>query len=100
MLTGNYIDGRWLEPDGATFRKYNPADDRDLIGNFPSSNAREVQDAVQAARRALPAWRGLSADARAQFLYKAGERVTARLSEIAAALTREEGKTLTEAGGE
>jgi acyl-CoA reductase-like NAD-dependent aldehyde dehydrogenase len=38
---------------------YNPADVRDVIGEFPASNAREVQDAVSAAQRALSAWRAL-----------------------------------------
>jgi aldehyde dehydrogenase (NAD+) len=100
MIAGNYIDGRWIKPSGATFKKYNPADDRDLIGDFPAAGPAEVQDAVHAARRALPGWRGLSADARAQFLYKAGEKISARLGDIAAALTREEGKSLAEASGE
>jgi len=100
MVAGNYIDGRWIEPAGDTFKKYNPADRRDLIGSFPSSDSREVQNAVDAARRAVPSWRKLSADARAQFLYKAAEKVAARQAEIAAALTREEGKTLPEAAGE
>ena len=101
MIQGNYVDGRWIASrSGSTFEKRNPADDRDLIGDFPASSAAEVQEAVTAARRALPAWRALSYDGRAQFLYKAADRVAARQSEIAAALTREEGKSLAEANGE
>jgi aldehyde dehydrogenase (NAD+) len=84
----------------ATFEKRSPADVRDLIGNFPVSSAADVQKAVDAARRALPAWRGLSYDARAQFLFKAADCITARQHEIASALTREEGKSLPEANGE
>jgi len=101
MILGNYIDGHWAAPrPGATFEKRNPADDRDLIGEFPATSPAEVQEAVTAARRALPAWRALSYDARAQFLYKTAACIAARQSEIAAALTREEGKSLAEANGE
>lgn len=100
MTPNNYIDGHWTVSTGATFEKRNPADTRDLIGEFPASDAGAVQSAADAARRALPAWRALSADARAQFLFKAADRMAARQSEIAAALTREEGKSLPEAMGE
>jgi hypothetical protein len=41
MIAGNYIDGRWIEPGGATFTKYNPADDRDWIGDFPATSPSE-----------------------------------------------------------
>ncbi len=83
-----------------TFEKRNPADTRDLIGAFPASNANDVQSAVDAARRALPAWRDLAGDARAAILFKAADLLLARKDEIAAALTREEGKSLPEATGE
>jgi len=101
MIQGNYIDGRWSAPrEGATFEKLNPADTRDSIGQFPASNAADVQQAVDAARRALPAWRALSYEARGQFLYRASVQIAARQSEIAASLTREEGKSIPEAAGE
>src|SRR5262245_44213077 len=101
MVLGNYIDGRWIATRAdAAFEKRNPADTRDLIGAFPNSNPADVKEAVNAARRALPSWRALSYDARAQFLFKAADRLAARQREVAAALTREEGKTLLEANGE
>jgi alpha-ketoglutaric semialdehyde dehydrogenase len=101
MILGNYMDGRWIAArSGASFEKRNPADDRDRIGEFPSSSPVEVQEAVNAARRALPAWRALSYEARAQFLYKASAELTARQTDVASALTREEGKSLAEASGE
>src|SRR5262245_24678979 len=101
MGKGNYVDGHWnATRQGATFEKHNPADQRDRIGEFPASSPREVQEAVTAARRALPAWRALSYDARGQILLKAADRIAARHNEIAEALTREEGKSLPEASGE
>lgn len=101
MENANYINGEWTPAQsGATFERRNPADTRDLVGRFPDSGAADVTAAVAAARAALPAWRALAPDARAQFLFKAADLLAARKDEVAAALTREEGKTLPESAGE
>jgi aldehyde dehydrogenase (NAD+) len=101
MAYSNYIDGQWVAPkSGKTFERRNPADTRDLVGVYPDSDAEDVGTAVAAARQALPAWRKLSPDARAQFLYKAADILNSRKGEVATALTREEGKSLPEATGE
>ncbi|MDP9149588.1 MAG: aldehyde dehydrogenase family protein, partial [Myxococcota bacterium] len=98
MVFGNYIGGQWVgAKSGATFERRNPADTRDRVGLFVESRATDVDDAVRAARGALPGWRRLTPDARAQFFFKAAYRLLARKEEIAAALTREEGKSLAEA---
>ena len=97
----NYIGGSWTPAQsGATFERRNPADTRDLVGEYADSEAADVAAAIAAAKAALPAWRRLSPDARAQFLYKAADILARRKEEVAAALTREEGKTLMESGGE
>ncbi len=97
----NYINGEWVPAQtGNTFERRNPADTRDLVGTYPESGAEDVRVAAEAAKAALPGWRKLSGDARAQFLFKAADLLAARKDEVAAALTREEGKTLMEAGGE
>ncbi|MDP9037085.1 MAG: aldehyde dehydrogenase family protein [Myxococcota bacterium] len=98
---GNYIGGQWVSAkSGATFERRNPADTRDCVGLFVQSSARDVEEAVTAARLALPGWRRLTPDARAQFFFKAAYRLLARKEEIAAAITREEGKSLAEATSE
>jgi len=100
-MNGNYINGAWMSArSDRAFERRNPADTRDLVGLYPESGVEDVRDAVEAARAALPAWRRLAPDARAQFLFKAADLLTARKDEVAAALTREEGKTLAEAAGE
>ena len=101
MAFGNYIGGEWTPAlSGATFERRNPADTRDIVGAFPESDASDIAAAVRAARGALPAWRRLSPDARAQFLFRAADLLQARKDEIAQALTREEGKSVAEATGE
>ena len=50
----NSIDGEWVESStGETFENRNPADTRDLVGIFPSSDTRDVSDAVAAAKEAF-----------------------------------------------
>jgi acyl-CoA reductase-like NAD-dependent aldehyde dehydrogenase len=101
MAAGNYIGGEWQPAaTGKTFERRNPADTRDLVGVYPDSGAADVAAAVEAARAALPAWRRLAPDARAQFLYKAADLLQARKEEVAQGLMREEGKSFPEAMGE
>ncbi len=98
---GNFIGGEWVPAEsGGTFENRNPANSDDLIGRFAASSSEDVDAAVSAAAEAFPAWRGMSPIARANILYKASEILAARVNEIGAELTREEGKTLKEGIGE
>ena len=98
---GNYIGGAWTPvKSGKTFERRNPADTRELVGAYGDSGADDVAAAVAAARIALPEWKKLAPDARAQYLHKAADLLAARKEAVAAALTREEGKSLPEATGE
>lgn len=97
----NFIGGEWTAAlSGGTFERRNPADERDRIGSYADSDAADVAATVAAARAALPAWRRLAPDARAQYLFRAADLLAARRDAVAAALTREEGKSLPEATGE
>ena len=97
----NYIDGEWQPAfSGATFEDRNPADERDLIGLFPDSDAADVAAAVSGVSAAWPAWAAQSPEVRADVLFKAADIMARRADEIAAELTREEGKTLNEARNE
>jgi len=97
----NYINGEWVvAKSGGTFEDWNPSNTDDLIGRFAASGADDVAAAVSAAEAAFEGWRGTSPIARANVLYKASEIIAARVNEIGADLTREEGKTLKEGIGE
>jgi aldehyde dehydrogenase (NAD+) len=97
----NFIDGRWLNPVAeGYFPDVNPADTSDVIAQFPDSGVEEIAAAVTSARSALPAWRALTGAQRGGYLYKAAGILERRLDEVAAALTREEGKMLFESKGE
>jgi len=97
----NHIAGEWRPAAaGSVFEDRNPADDRDLIGAFPDSGLDDVAAAVEAVSSAWPAWAAASPEVRADVLFKAADIIARRADEIAAELTREEGKTLTEARNE
>ena len=98
---GNFINGRWVDAlGGRTFRSTNPADTRDVIGEFPASGADDLQLAIHTAHHAFPAWRALSGFARGEYLRKAADILESRVQEAAQAMVRENGKTIAEARGE
>lgn len=98
MLFANYIDGEWVR--GETFEDRNPADTGEVVGLFVKGKPSDVEAAAAAADAALPGWSRLAAPARGAYLFKAAEILDRRFDEIAAEMTREEGKTLPEAKGE
>jgi aldehyde dehydrogenase (NAD+) len=97
----NLINGQWVDAsNGATFENRNPANTAEVIGTFPSATREDTRSAIAAARAAFPQWAGMPAPNRGAILDKASQIIAGRMDELAAALTREEGKTLAEARGE
>ncbi len=100
-LFHNYIDGQWVEArSGKTFPNLNPANTDETVGLFQASGAEDVEAAVEAAVKAQPAWAGLPAPRRGEYLFKAAEILESRLAKLGEEMTREEGKTLPESKGE
>ncbi|HXM77716.1 MAG TPA: aldehyde dehydrogenase family protein [Thermoanaerobaculia bacterium] len=97
----NWIGGEWVPAQsGRTFENRNPADRDDLVGVFPESDRRDVDAAVEAAKRAFPGWRDTPAPRRAEVLYAAGEILKRDKEKLARLMTREMGKVLAEARGD
>ncbi len=94
-----FIDGQWV--DGPETRpNVNPADTRQVVGVSAHCGRKEAQAAIEAAGRALPAWRGTPAPARGALLFEATRLMRERAERIALAMTLEEGKTIHESRGE
>ena len=96
----NFIGGQWRDSRGGRVQDLNPADVHDVVAEAPSSTAEEAAEACEAAARAFPGWRHTPAPVRGQILFKVQRRMEERRQELAEALTREEGKTITESRGE
>src|SRR6185503_1516144 len=77
----------------------NPAQNSDLVGSVPFGNSKDIDAAVDAANRALPAWKETPAPVRAAMLSKLGELIAANKSTLAFLMSREMGKTLKESEG-
>lgn len=100
-LHGNFIAGEWRSAaSGATRTNLNPADLSDPIGEFAESGAADVTAAVDSAYAAGAAWRELGPIRRGEVLTRAQRLLGERAEEVAAAITREQGKRLSEAAGE
>ena len=97
----NFIDGAWRDATGgATFEDINPADTRDVVGQFPLSTAADVERAVKSAKRGFAEWSRTPAPVRGDVLRRVGDLMTARKEAIADLMTREMGKPLTETRGD
>lgn len=98
---GNYIGGKWIEEGtNGTFLNINPANQNDIIGEFPASSKEEVKVAVMAAEEAYKKWRLVPAPKRGEILKKAGDILSREKENIAQILTREMGKVIMEARGD
>ncbi|MFC4063534.1 NAD-dependent succinate-semialdehyde dehydrogenase [Actinoplanes subglobosus] len=70
------------------------------VGEVKEFSRTEVAAVIAAADRALPAWRALSGKERSRTLRRWYDLITEHADELAAIITREQGKPLAEARGE
>jgi aldehyde dehydrogenase (NAD+) len=97
----NLIGGERLPAlSGKTTLNLNPADQNDIVGEFPASGTEDVAKAVGAAKRAFASWRLAPAPKRAEILVRAGILLQQRKEEYARQMTREMGKVLAETRGD
>ncbi|WP_029192834.1 CoA-acylating methylmalonate-semialdehyde dehydrogenase [Paenibacillus harenae] len=96
----NYIGGRWTASDAAVKEPvFNPATE-EILGYVPLSSKSELDAAVQAAKEAFPAWSRTAVPKRARILFKYQQLLVEHWEELAAIITRENGKSYAEAYGE
>ncbi|MCK9563779.1 MAG: aldehyde dehydrogenase family protein, partial [Bacteroidales bacterium] len=94
-----YIDGQWVDPiELKTVDTTNPATEG-VSGKIALGDARDVDRAVQAARKAFPAWSQTSREERLQVLERILEEYQKRTADLAAAVTDEMGAPKALAGG-
>jgi succinate-semialdehyde dehydrogenase/glutarate-semialdehyde dehydrogenase len=95
-----YIDGKWCDAEKKRFVKvFNPATGESL-GTVPKMGVTETRRAIEAANRALPAWREKTAQERAELLRNWHALLLENREHLALLMTAEQGKPLNEARGE
>jgi aldehyde dehydrogenase (NAD+) len=95
----NFIAGEWLAGGDET-KNINPSNTDEVVGVYARASRDDAQNAIQAARKAFPAWARSGIQQRHDILKKIGDEIIARKDELGLLLAREEGKTLPEATGE
>ncbi|MEI6634473.1 MAG: aldehyde dehydrogenase family protein [Chlamydiota bacterium] len=101
MEIRSYINGKWVTPAaGRTVRNVNPADTGETVAEFVSAGEKEALEAIEAARKAFESWQAVPAPRRGRYVARVTELARSHADEIAATMTREEGKLLREARGE
>src|SRR5215510_8086971 len=96
----NYVDGSWIDArSGATIDVDNPATG-EVTGTVPKCGTAETRAAIEAADRALPAWRKKTAAERAAVVRRWYELMLEHQEDLARLMTIEQGKPLTESKGE
>jgi acyl-CoA reductase-like NAD-dependent aldehyde dehydrogenase len=93
----NFIAGKWVESEGDELLNLNPADIRDVVAKFRLASINEVNSAIVAASKAFKSWRKVSAPQRGDILFKVAQLMEQRTDELAQYITRERGKTYSEA---
>lgn len=94
------INGEWLDANnGEVIDVTNPANG-DKLGSVPKMGADETRAAIDAANRALPVWRALTAKERANILRNWFNLMMEHQDDLARLMTLEQGKPLAEAKGE
>jgi len=97
----NFIGGQWRSSrSGETFASTNPARTSEIIGYYQQSTLADLDDAVEAARDAQPAWAATPAPERGDILLRTAFLLEQRKEELATLMTREMGKVLKETRGD
>lgn len=96
---GHWINGGEVAGTGREQDVFNPATG-EVSGRVALASVSDLEQAVDAARAALPAWRATGLTKRAAVMFKLREIVTAKSDELARIITAEHGKVVSDAAGE
>ncbi|MBP8185967.1 MAG: CoA-acylating methylmalonate-semialdehyde dehydrogenase [Pseudomonas sp.] len=93
------INGEFVNDNGRSADVYNPSTGQ-VIRQVALASRATVQQAIDAAQAAYPAWRNTPAVKRAQVMFRFKQLLEANEARIAQLISEEHGKTLEDAAGE
>ncbi|WP_198291621.1 succinylglutamate-semialdehyde dehydrogenase [Pseudomonas asplenii] len=99
MMSTLYIAGHWLSGQDEAFESLNPVSQQ-VLWRGSGASAAQVEQAVQAAREAFPAWAQRSLDERIVVLEAFAASLKGHADELARCIGEETGKPLWEAATE
>lgn len=89
-----FVGGDWISPSGSAVIEVVNAASEEIMGSIPAGSSTDVDQAVAAARRALPEWAALSPHQRSGYLAEIQAGLAAHSSEMARIITAEVGMPL------
>ena len=96
---GNFIDGKWSNNTKEKITVVNPCNE-ELLGTIPSSKEKDLDQALQSAKKAMESWRKTSPWERSKIIKKIADNIRENVDTIANTMTLETGKPLAESRGE
>lgn len=90
----NYIDNQFVDSTSGDFVEVKNPATFELLSVVPASNAADVERAVEASRKAQPAWEKLPAIERANYIRRIASKLREHKERLARTITLEQGKVL------
>jgi aldehyde dehydrogenase (NAD+) len=93
---GHFVNGTWLAPSAGEYFDTNDPSTGEKLAQVAQGSLADVNAAVEAARKALPAWQALTPHARARYLYALARQVQKHSRRLAVIETMDNGKPIRE----
>ena len=93
---GHFVNGSWLQPSAGQYFDTADPSSGDKIASVAQGSEADIDAAVQAARKAFPAWQALAPHARARYLYALARQVQKHSRRLAVLETIDNGKPIRE----
>jgi aldehyde dehydrogenase (NAD+) len=91
-----FIGGAWVGPTSGEYQTTSDPSTGDPLAEVAKGNTADVDAAVSAARKALPAWQALTGHQRARYLYALARQVQKHSRRLAVLETMDNGKPIRE----
>ena len=91
-----FIGGAWVKPASGEYQTTSDPSTGETIAEVAKGNRDDVNAAVEAARKAFPAWQALSGHERARYLYALARQVQKHSRRLAVLETMDNGKPIRE----
>ncbi len=91
-----FIGGTWVAPTSGEYQTTSDPSTGETLAEVAKGNTADVEAAVSAARKALPAWQALSGHERARYLYALARQVQKHSRRLAVLETMDNGKPIRE----
>lgn len=95
-----FINGKFVDSAATTFTDVTNPATQELLYRTPNSTQSEMEAAVKAAQEAFPKWRSVTLPNRIRVMHKYAQLIRDNMKELAAIITKEQGKTLVDAEGD